>query len=83
MVRGFLAQYESTGYLARAGLLDAKPLQEAMGFGIVNDWIALEPVIERYSSAWKRKAYPNYAWLTEVVKKGMEEAGEDDVTRLS
>jgi hypothetical protein len=79
-VRGFIAHYESTGYLARIKIVDAKMMQEAMGFGIIYDWVALEPVVEYYRKAWKRAAYANFEWLKDAVKKGMERDGIDTST---
>jgi hypothetical protein len=81
-VRGFIAHYESTGYLARIKIVDAKMMQEAMGFGIIYDWVALEPVVEFYRKTWKRAAYANFEWLKDAVKKGMEQDGIDTSTGL-
>jgi hypothetical protein len=79
-VRGFMGHYESTAYLAKVKIVDAKMIQEAMGFGVIYDWAALEPVVNFYRDAWKRKAYANFEWLKDVVKREMENDGIDPST---
>jgi hypothetical protein len=79
-VRGFLGHYDSTGYLAKVEIVDAKMVQEGMGFGVLTDWEALEPAIKFYRRTWKRKAFANFEWLMEQVKKGMEQDGINPAT---
>lgn len=74
-VRGFIGNYESTGYLAKVGIVHVKMMQEAMGFSVVYDWAALEPAIMHYRETWKRHAYPNFEWLKDNVKREMERDG--------
>jgi len=76
-VRGFISNFESTGYLARGKIVDAKMMQEAMGYLVIYDWTALQPAVEHYRKMWKREVYTNFKWLYDAVMKGMEQDGID------
>ena len=80
-VRGFIAHYESTGYLAKIGIVDVKMMQEAMGV-VIYDWAALEPAVRYYRDTWKRRAYVNFEWLKDEVKKDLQREGTDDFVDL-
>ena len=81
-VRGFIAHFESTGYLAKIGIVDVRMMQEAMGV-VVYDWAALDPAVKYYRETWKRQAYVNFEWLKDEVKKAMEHPGQDGRTAPS
>jgi hypothetical protein len=74
-VRGFLGLYDSTGYLAKNGIADVKMIADGMGFLVVYDWEAMEPVIKYYFSVWQRDSHTNFRWLRDEVKKSMDQSG--------
>ena len=75
---GFLALFETLGFLAKKGIVDVKEIQEGMGFLVIIEWAAMEPAIEHYRKVWKRDdVYMNFKWLHDSVKKVMEKEGID------
>jgi len=80
-VKGFLGLYESTAFLARIEIVDVKLLVQGMGYLVVNDWIAIQPVLDYYRTTWQRETNPNFHWLYDSVKKEMESSEMNPSTK--
>jgi hypothetical protein len=68
-VRALLNQYESTGFLAKSGIVDVKTLREGLGLVIEYDWNVLQPAVVYYGDIFKRAAFPNFEWLATALKE--------------
>lgn len=72
LVRGFIALYDSTGYLGKKGIVDVKMIQEGMGYLVINEWDTLKPAVDHYRAMWNRDVYLNFKWLNDSVRELMK-----------